>query len=344
MQTQKPQQVGQQGLEVTQFGLGGTGFGNMYDKMEEQTAMDTAAAAYEAGIRYFDTAPLYGYGLSEERLGAGLARFDRDEVVISTKVGYTLVPLAGKRPHEDIFIDVPALDTVFDYSPEAILSSLEESMKRLQTERIDIVLIHDPDEGITLFEPGSDPYSKSHFAEVMEQTYPTLDELRGQGVIRALGLGMNQWEMLADFARAGDFDCFLLAGRYTLLEQEPLHEFLPLCQERDIRIIVGGPYNSGILATGAIEGARYNYGPTSAAILERTRRIEQVCARHQVSLQAAALQFPFGHPAVASIIPGASSGAEIQANIGFFEEEIPAAFWEELKGLELIDPASPAPD
>ena len=343
MQAQKRQRVGTYGLEVTQFSLGGTGFGNMYSKMEEQVAMETVATAYDAGIRYFDTAPLYGYGLSEERLGAGLARFERDEVAISTKVGYTLVPMEGERSLDGIFIDVPALDAVFDFSRDAIMRSLDQSMERLQTERIDIVLIHDPDEGVTLLEPGSDPYSKSHFEEVMERTYPALDELRSQGVIKALGLGMNQWEMLADFARAGDFDCFLLAGRYTLLEQEPVHQFLPLCQEKDIRIIVGGPYNSGILATGAVEDARYNYVPASEQIVQRVRRIEAICARHQVSLQAAALQFPFGHAAVASIIPGAGSGAEIQANIAFFEEDIPVAFWAELKSEELVDPAAPLP-
>ncbi len=343
MKAQKRQQIGKHGLEVTQFGLGGTGFGNMYSKMEEQTSMDTIAAAYRAGIRYFDTAPLYGYGLSEERLGAGLSRYERDEVVISTKVGYTLVALAGDRSLEGIFIDAPPLDAVFDYSRDAILRSFEESLKRLQTERIDLLLIHDPDEGITLFEPGSDPYSKSHFAEVMEQAYPVLDELRAQGVVRAVGLGMNQWEMLCDFARAGDFDCFLLAGRYTLLEQEAAHELLPLCAEKQIRIIVGGPFNSGILATGAVEGAYYNYSPASPQILERTRQIQEVCARHQIDLPAAALQFPFGHPAVATAIPGARSPAEIEANIGFFEQEIPAAFWAELKRLSLIDPDAPVP-
>ena len=154
---------------------------------------------------------------------------------------------------------------------------------------------------------------------------------------------MNQWQMLDDFARAGDFDCFLLAGRYTLLEQEPLHRLLPTCTERGVRIIIGGPYNSGILASGAVDGAYYNYEPAPPPILERVAGIEAVCARHAVPLQAAALQFPFGHPAVASIIPGARSAAELQANIEFFRREIPADFWNELRAAGLIDAAAPLP-
>ena len=342
MKLDKKQQIGRYGLEVTQMGMGGAPFGNMYAAIKEQTVMNTMAAAYGAGIRYFDTAPLYGYGLSETRFGNGLSRYNRDALVISTKVGYSLVPRTSAAA-DSPFIDAPPLDTVFDYSRDAILRSIEESLQRLKTDRIDILLIHDPDEGISI-QPGFDaPYAISHFSEVMKQTYPTLDELRAQKVVRAVGLGMNQWQMLCDFAVAGDFDCFLLAGRYTLLEQESLHRLLPLCEEKSIRLISGGPYNSGILATGAVEGAYYNYVPAPAEILERTQRIEAVCARHNVPLQAAALQFPFGHPAVAAIIPGARSAAEIEANIAFFEKEIPADFWEELKRLSLVDPDTPLP-
>ncbi|MEE2874518.1 MAG: aldo/keto reductase, partial [Candidatus Latescibacterota bacterium] len=170
-----------------------------------------------------------------------------------------------------------------------------------------------------------------------------LAELREQGVVKAIGLGMNQWQMLADFARAGNFDAFLLAGRYTLLEQESLRELLPLCAERDVRIIIGGPYNSGILATGAIEGATYNYAAAPEPLLERVRGIEAVCARHDVPLQAAALQFPFGHSAVATVIPGARTVAEVEGNVGFLQHAISADFWAELKQEGLIDAASPTP-
>jgi D-threo-aldose 1-dehydrogenase len=299
-------------------------------------------AAYGAGVRYFDTAPLYGHGRSEVRLGAGLANYRRDAIVISTKVGYALEPRAPDQMPRSAFVDPLPFAPVFNYSREAILRSFEGSLERLKTDRIDVLLIHDPDEGVTL-QPGLDPYAKSHFREVMDQAYPALHELRAQKVIGAIGLGMNQWQMLCDFAAAGDFDCFLLAGRYTLLEQESLQKLLPLCEQKQISIIIGGPYNSGILATGAVANAYYNYAPAPPEILERTRRIEAVCARHRVPLQAAALQFPFGHPTVSAVIPGARSAGELQANIGFFAQEIPADFWGELKSLSLVDPAAPVP-
>ena len=336
------QKIGRYGLEVTRMGMGGAPFGNLFTALEEQAALDTLEAAYTAGIRYFDTAPLYGYGLSETRYGAGLSQYDRDDLVISTKVGYSLVPRASDAPADTFFLNTPPLETVFDYSRDAILRSIEGSLQRLQTDRIDILLIHDPDEGASI-QPGADPYSASHFSEVMEQAYPALDELRAQKVVQAIGLGMNQWQMLCDFAVEGDFDCFLLAGRYTLLEQESLGKLLPLCEEKNIRIIIGGPYNSGILATGAVEGAYYNYAPAPRELLEHTRQIEGVCARHNVSLQSAALQFPLGHPAVATVIPGARSPAEIKSNVAFFKQEIPADFWEELRDLSLVDPDAPLP-
>ena len=345
MKANDRQAIGQQGLTVSQFSVDGTGFGNLFRAMDQQTAGDIVAAAFAAGVRYFDTAPLYGFGLSETRLGAGLAPFPRDQLVISTKVGYTLTP-SEKEEEGDalaLFVDVPATDTSFNFSRDAVMRGMEESLQRLQTDYVDILLIHDPDEGVTLFERELDPYARSHFEQVMEETYPALDQLRSEGTIRALGLGMNQWGMLADFARAGDFDCFLLAGRYTLLEQEPLAEFLPLCQQKGIRIVIGGPFNSGILALGAVAEATYDYAPPPPEILERVRQIQAVCAAHGVSLPAAALQFPFGHPAVASIIPGASSVAQVTANIGYFEEEIPGSFWQQLKEQELIDSGSPLP-
>jgi D-threo-aldose 1-dehydrogenase len=192
-------------------------------------------------------------------------------------------------------------------------------------------------------QPSRDPYEVSHFDEAMKNAYPILDDLRRQGMIKAIGVGMNQWQMLSDFAQAGDFDCFLLAGRYTLLEQEPLNKFLPLCEKKKISVIIGGPYNSGILATGAVEGAYYNYQPAPPRMLARVRQIEEVCARHGVALQAAALQFPFGHPAVTSIIPGARSVAELRVNIAYFQQPIPTDFWAELKQLGLIESTAPVP-
>ena len=343
MKRDKRQKIGRYGLEVTQMGMGGAALGNLYEVVEEDAAAETIAGAYTAGIRFFDTAPLYGYGRSENRLGSELSRYSRDEVVISTKVGYSLVPRTEEESPESPFVDVPPLDKAFDFSRDAVLRSIEESLKRLQTDRIDILFIHDPDEGVSIQPDFDDPHAVSHFSQAMNQVYPALAELRAQKMVKAIGAAMNQWQMLYDFAAEGDFDCFLLAGRYTLLEQEPVLKFLPRCEEKNIRVVIGGPYNSGILATGAVEGAYYNYLPATPEVLDRTRRIQHVCARHNVSLQAAALQFPFGHPNIASVIPGARSSAEIESNVAFFEEEIPDEFWTELKDLSLSSAEAPLP-
>ena len=343
MDARQLRQIGKTSLYVTQLGLGGTTLGNIYSAVEEQAALDTIDAAYEMGVRYFDTAPLYGYGLSELRLGKGLARYPREQVVVSTKVGWALVPLEpGQQQAIDIFAKALPFRGVVDYSRDAILRSLEESLKRLHLDRVDLVLMHDPDEAISL-QPGRAPYEVSHFDDAMKNAYPILDDLRCQGVIRAIGVGMNQWQMLSDFAHAGDFDCFLLAGRYTLLEQEPLHTFFPLCAKKNVSVIIGGPYNSGILATGAIEGAYYNYQAAPPQVLDRVRQIEEVCVRHGIALPAAALQFPFGHPAVTAIIPGARSVRELHANATYFAQKIPADFWAELQQLALLDPTAPVP-
>ncbi len=342
MQAGDREKIGLHGLEVTRLGLGGTTFGNMYSALDEQVGLDVIDASYMAGVRYFDTAPLYGYGMSETKMGPGLARYSRDEIAISSKVGYVLKERQEGDDYVDLFVDAPKLTSYFDYSRDAVLHSIEGSLKRLKTDRLDIVLIHDPDDGKSI-EPGWVPGDRANFDQVMAEAYPALAELREQGVVKAIGLGMNQWQMLADFARAGNFDAFLLAGRYTLLEQESLRELLPLCAERDVRIIIGGPYNSGILATGAIEGATYNYAAAPEPLLERVRGIEAVCARHDVPLQAAALQFPFGHSAVATVIPGARTVAEVEGNVGFLQHAISADFWAELKQEGLIDAASPTP-
>ncbi|MGB1893664.1 MAG: aldo/keto reductase [Candidatus Latescibacterota bacterium] len=340
MRASDRQRVGTRGLEVTRLGLGGTAFGNMYARLDETDAEAIVQAAYTEGIRYCDTAPLYGYGLSEARLGQGLLSVPRDDMVLSSKVGYMLVPRSEGQEDHTPFVDIPPLTSIFDYSREATLRSIEGSLERLQTDRLDIVLIHDPDESRSN-DPDWQPGDRGHFDEVMEGAYPALCKLREEGVIGAIGLGMNQWQMLADFARAGDFDCFLLAGRYTLLEQESLRELLPLCLEKDVRIIIGGPYNSGILATGAIDGAMYNYAPANDQLLGRVRQIEAVCARHEVPLKAAALQFPFGHEAVATTIPGARSAEEIQDNVRLIEHPIPDDFWAELKAESLIASETP---
>jgi D-threo-aldose 1-dehydrogenase len=217
---------------------------------------------------------------------------------------------------------------------------VEASLKRLDTGTIDMLAIHDPDEAVDVG-AGIDPYSRSRFKEAMEGAYPTLHELRSQGVIKAIGVGINQWQMLCDFAVAGEFDYFLVAGRYTLLDQDSMPRLLPLCEAHGISLIIGGPYNSGILATGAVPGATYDYRPAVPAVMERVRKIEAVCGRHGVSLQAAALQFPLHNPIVAAIIPGARSIAEVETSVKLLHEPIPAQFWAELKYEGLIDAAAP---
>jgi D-threo-aldose 1-dehydrogenase len=338
----KKRSLGKTEVVVTELGLGGTPLGNMYRAMDLEGAIATIHAAAEAGIRYIDTAPVYGFGLSETRIGEGIATLPRAELTISTKVGYTLVPIDPAEQKPGIWDKPLPMRTEFDWSRDAVLRSIEGSLKRLNLSAVDMVAIHDPDESIFL-KPGDDPYAHSHLREAMEGAYPALAELRHQGVIKAVGVGMNQWQMLCDFAEAGDFDYFLLAGRYTLLDQDSLARLLPLCERRGISLIIGGPYNSGILATGAVPGATYDYQPAAPDLVQRVSRIEAVCARHGVSLQAAALQFPLHNPVVSSIIPGARSIAEVEANLGFLQQPIPEDFWVELKAERLIDPAAPTP-
>ena len=329
-------------LKVTTMGLGGTGLGNMYRAVDTDEAIATVRAAFDAGIRYFDTAPVYGYGVSELRLGEAIRSLPRRDIVISSKIGYDLVPIRADEQTPQLWAEPGLYRAEFDYSRDAVMRSIEGSLRRLNVDYIDMISIHDPDEAVH-FAPGEDPYSRSRFREAMEGAYPTLDDLRSQGVIKAVGVGINQWQMLSDFVVAGRFDYFLLAGRYTLLEQEPLATLLPLCQRRGTRIIVGGPYNSGILATGPVEGAFFNTRPAPPRIMERVRRIAEVCARHNVALPAAALQFPLGHPIVVSVIPGAQSVAELRQNLDYMRQKIPPGLWADLKGEGLVEGSAPVP-
>jgi len=338
----KTTRIGAAGPEITSFGLGGTGLGNMYQAVEEDAALELVAAAYQAGVRYFDTAPCYGLGLSETRLGRALAGLKRAQFVVSTKVGYSLVPLAPGEESWTLWDKSPPMRTEFDFSFDAAMRSIESSLERLELERVDMVAIHDPDEAAGNH-PSSDPYAKSHFREAMDGAYRALISLRNQGAIGAVGVGINQWQMLTDFAREGDFDYFLLAGRYTLLDHASAKTLLPLCIERNVKVIVGGPFNSGILASGAVSGAHYNYAPAPPEILARVRRIEELCMRFNISLRAAALQFPLGHPAVVSVIPGARSTTELDENIAAMREAIPGEFWAALKTHRLIDESVPVP-
>ncbi len=329
--------LGRTGLRVSQIGFGGAPLGNLFAALSEADAASAVAVAFAAGIRLFDTAPLYGHGLSEHRIGAVLRHYKRDEFVLATKVGRLLRP----DPAADggLYRGILPFATAFDYSYDGVLRSVEDSLQRLGLARLDIVHIHD----IDVWTHKSQAAMDERFAEVMGGGYRALLRLRDEKAIGAIGVGVNEWQACQRFAEAGDFDCFLLAGRYTLLEQAALDSFLPLCVARNIAIIIGGPFNTGILATGAVAGATYNYHPAPAEVMERVRRIEMVCRAHGVALASAALQFPLHHPAVASVIPGARSAAEVAANLATFETAVPAALWAELKQAGLLRADAPTP-
>ncbi|MDL2401681.1 aldo/keto reductase [Rhizobium mayense] len=334
--------VSRSGLSVTTMGLGGTGLGNMYRATDPKVAHDTVHAAFENGLRYFDTAPVYGFGLAETRLGEAIRTLPRQDIVISSKVGYDLVPIPDSEVKPVLWDEAPPFRAEFDYSRDAVLRSIENSLKRLGTGYIDMLAIHDPDEAIH-FARGEDPYARSRFKEAMEGAYQVLDELRSQGVIKAIGVGINQWQMLSDFVEAGQFDYFLLAGRYTLLEQEPIATLFPACERKGTKIVIGGPYNSGILATGPVQGATFNTRNAPPDVLDRVGRLRAVCERHNVPLAAAALQFPLAHKLVVSVIPGARSVEELKQNLQYLQWPIPSSLWSELKAEKLVDEAAPLP-
>jgi D-threo-aldose 1-dehydrogenase len=327
-------------VPLTRMGFGGAPLGNLYRKVEEADAQGALQAAWDAGIRYFDTAPQYGLGRSEGRFATAMARFGCDGLTLSTKVGRLLEDCAPDEVTPEAFVDVPQKKIVFDYSYDGVMRSHEASLERLGTDHVDILLVHDVD----AFSHGSRAASDARVRELFDRGgFRALVELRDAGRVKAIGAGVNEWEVCETLLGLGDFDAFLLAGRYTLLEQEALESFLPLCIERDVGIILGGPYNSGILATGPVEGARYNYAPAGPDILERVRRIEAVCADHGVRLIEAALQFPLGHPAVRTVIPGAVSAAEVEANVALMARAMPPGLWADLKSAGLLRPDAPTP-
>ncbi|HXH50768.1 MAG TPA: aldo/keto reductase [Terriglobia bacterium] len=321
-------QLGKTSLQVTRLGLGGAPLGGLFEDVQGEAAVATIRRALEMGINFFDTAPLYGHGKSEKWMGQGLAGIPADSRVLATKVGRVLEPVEPGTLEKDEFDNPAPFKPVFDFSYDGVMRSFNESLKRLQVDRIDVLHIHDPD---------------NHYDQAIKGAYPALDQLRREGRIAAVGAGMNQAEMPARFAREGNFDCFLLAGRYSLIDHTGLKELLPLCVEKQISIIIGGPYNSGILATGAKPGAKFNYADAPPEILEKVRKVEEVCARHQVPMKAAALQFPLAHPAVASVIPGARSVAELEENFRLISHPIPGDFWAELRSKGLLPEEAPVP-
>lgn len=328
--------LGRSAVEVTRLGFGGAPLGNLFSVVAESSATEALSAAWDSGWRYFDTAPLYGHGLGERRMGAFLRTKPRDTYCLSTKVGRLLVPRSDKVDG-GAYVEVPNAAPVYDYSRDGVLRSVEASLARIGVDRIDILLIHDIDR----FTHGMD--QPRRFREAMDGAYPALADLRAQGVVGAIGLGVNEWQVCEAVARVADIDCVLLAGRYSLLEQEPLESFFPLCIQKNISVIAGGVFNSGILATGPKPGAVYNYAPAPPDVIDRATVLARICTDHGVPLAAAALQFPLAHPAVATAVVGGRSGDEVSANDSLASYAIPASLWSDLKTEGLIARDAPTP-
>jgi D-threo-aldose 1-dehydrogenase len=338
----KRRKVGKTKLEVTELGLGGAPMGGFRATISEAEAVALTDTAYAGGVRYFDTSPFYGYGRSELRMGAALREKPRNDYVLSTKIGRIMHAMKpGEKPPERFRANgLPGFAPAFDYTYDGVMRSLEHSHLRLGLARIDIALIHDVD----FWTIKDRAILDERFKTVMDSGYKALDELRKAGIIGAIGVGINEADTSLRFIQAGDFDCMLLAGRYTLLEQGGLEEFLPECAKRNVSVILGGPYNSGILTGGVKPGATHDYDPAPAPLIEKAQKIEAVCQRHGVELGAAALQFPLFHPAVCSVIPGALAVAEVQQNIARLSANIPVELWSELKREKLLDPGAPTPN
>lgn len=311
--------IGTSGVSVTRIGLGTSALGGLFEMVDEADAARTIGLAHELGIRYFDTAPLYGYGLAEERLGEAIDRLGRDGLSISTKVGRVLTPAGGRGPSGP-FRTNRDLRAVFDFSAEAIRASLESSLRRLGTSTIDIAYLHDPDE---------------HLDAALRSGYPALHELRDEGLIRAIGVGTNRADTLTVFAEETDIDVVLVAGRYTLLDQVAVEELLPTCMARGVSVVVGGVFNGGILADPR-RWPTFNYRPVAHDVSARVRRLAAVCARYDVTLQAAALQFPLLHPVVTCVLSGARSPVELAENVRLLDAAVPADLWHDLRAEGLL--------
>ena len=324
------QALGRTNVAVSSLGLGTASIGNLYRAVDDTTAADTVRAALAAGMTYFDTAPHYGLGLAEERLGAVLGR--STDAVVSTKVGRSLEPNDSPNPGDDLEAGfaVPARWTRrWDFTRDGVLRSLDESRRRLRRDRIDVVFIHDPDD---------------HMDEALDSALPTLVELRDAGVVGAIGAGMNSAPLLARFVETGAVDVVLLAGRYTLLEQGALDDLLPAAIEYGVSVVIGGVFNSGILTRDDVSAdALYNYVQAPAQLLQRARRLATVCRDHRVTLPAAAMQFPLAHPAVACVLVGAASAAHVDEAVRWSSAAIPAALWQDLAAAGLLRADAPTP-
>jgi len=329
--------LGNTALSISRLSLGTACLGGLYEAVDEDRFQMTVQQALELGSSYFDTAPIYGCGLSERRLGHILSRQPRDSFVLSSKVGRLVRAESSLRPdsqidpmYDGVWHDAPDVKIVIDFSYDGALLSIEESLKRLGLDRIDIVYIHDT-------------FTTPQFEAAMHGAYRALDRLRSEGVIGAVGVGVGLTEMLVRFADAGNFDCFLVPGRYTLLDQSGLAELLPVCADKDIAIVLGGVFNSGILTDPHGTAPQFNYQPAAQEWLVKAKKIDAVCQTYSVPIKAAALQFPLAHPAIASILSGATTPEEVAENVALLQVPIPSDFWNELRADGLLPHTAPTP-
>ena len=337
MNPSQKRRLGRVDLEVTAFAFGAAPIGNIFRPITEQESDAMVQHAWDAGVRFYDTAPMYGHGLSELRTGHSLRWKQRDDFVLASKVGRVLKPARRDTIDFAPWVDGAPFTMHFDYSYDGTMRSFEDSLQRLGLERMDVCFIHD----IDVFTRGAE--QPAVFEQAMDGCWRALERLRSEGLVKAIGVGVNEWQVCHEALKRRDFDCFLLAGRYTLLEQDALDEFLPLCEQRGAAVVVGGGFNSGILATGARPGAKYNYAPAPQAILDKVARIEAVCTAHGVPLPAAALQFVVAHPAIPSFIAGTRTVEQLRQNLAWFSHPIPADFWADLKRRGLLREDAPVP-
>jgi len=332
--------VGKSKAKVTKMGLGGAPLGDLFQILDEDQAQSVLQAAWDADIRYYDTAPFYGYGKSEHRVGHFLRQQPPEEYVLSTKVGRVLTAARDLEKFDGGFWagGLP-FELRFDYSYDGIMRSFEDSLQRLGVNSVDLLLIHDLDFWFHQTEVGVNAY----LSQLFSSGWRALDELRSSGQIKGVGAGINEMGMMPRFLDLVDLDFFIVALPYTLLDQEVLDEEFPRCAEHGVGAVIGAVFASGILATGPVEGATYAYAPATEEILEKTRRIETVCKRHDTPLGAAAMQFPLAHPIVAAIIPGALAPAHVQGNVQLLQHSIPADLWAELKDEGLLRKDAPTP-
>ena len=325
--------LGRTGLRLSTLGVGAAALAGLYDAVDDETAAATLHAAWERGLRFIDTAPFYGYTRSERRVGAFLAGRRREDYVLSTKVGRLMVPDDGVTAGSDGWADPLPFRPVYDYSHGGVMRSFQDSLQRLGLERIDILLVHDIGRATH-----GDQHPMHWQALTTGGGFRALEELRSQGLVRAIGLGVNEWEVAQDALDAAPLDCVLLAGRYTLLEQGAL-PFLNRCAEAGVGVVVGGPFNSGLLAG----QHKYNYGSVPADVMARAQALAATCAEFAVPLQAAALCFPLAHPAVVSVLAGMRSPDQVMANAGWASRSLPQGLWQALRARGLVHPDAPLP-